>query len=115
MKNTKMQIVQEIIGLRYELDNYRNDHDWVMVRKIRLEIAKLEDMLSETYWPCSLESIYYNQPKKTDMTIQVQNVIRRLVAHHGYSATFVQNMGEGIYLYSIGGIMYRIRGDGTII
>jgi hypothetical protein len=49
------------------------------------------------------------------MTIQVQNVIRRLVAHHGYSATFVQNMGEGIYLYSIGGIMYRIRGDGTII
>jgi hypothetical protein len=49
------------------------------------------------------------------MTIQTQNTIRRLVAHHGYSATFVQHMGEGICLYSIGGIMYRIRGDGTIL
>ncbi len=49
MKNIKMKIVQEIIGLRYELDNYRNDKDWIMVRKIRLEIAKLENMLSETY------------------------------------------------------------------
>lgn len=49
------------------------------------------------------------------MTIQVQNTIRRLVARHGYSATFVQHMGEGILLYSIGGVMYRIRGDGTIL
>ncbi len=49
MKNVKMQVMQEIIGLRYELDNYKNDRDWVMVRKIRLEIAKLEAMLSETY------------------------------------------------------------------
>lgn len=49
MKNVKMKIVQEIIGLRFELDNYRNDKDWVMVRKIRMEIAKLENMLSDTY------------------------------------------------------------------
>lgn len=49
------------------------------------------------------------------MTTQVQNTVRRLVARHGYSATFVQNLGEGILLYSIGGIMYRIRGDGTIL
>lgn len=49
MYNVKMKIVQEIIGLRYELDNYKMDKDWVMVRKIRLEIAKLENMLSETY------------------------------------------------------------------
>lgn len=49
MKNMKMQVVQKIIGLRYELDSYRNDRDWDMVRKIRLEIAKLENMLSETY------------------------------------------------------------------
>ncbi len=49
------------------------------------------------------------------MTIQVQNTIHSLVARHGYSATFVQHMGEGICLYSIGGIMYRIRGDGTIL
>lgn len=53
--------------------------------------------------------------KGKDMTIQVQNTIRRLVARHGYSATFVQSLGEGISLYSIGGIMYRIRGDGTIL
>ena len=49
------------------------------------------------------------------MTIQVQNTIRRLVAYHGYSATLVHHMGEGISLYSIGGIFYRIRGDGTIL
>jgi hypothetical protein len=49
------------------------------------------------------------------MTLQVQNVIRKLVAHHGYSATFVQHLGEGITLWSIGGIMYRLRGDGTIL
>lgn len=55
------------------------------------------------------------EKRKRIMTIQVQNTIRRLVARHGYSATFVQHMGEGISLYSIGGIMYRIRGDGTIL
>jgi len=49
MYNVKMKIMQEIIGLRYELDNYKNDGDWDMVHKIRLEIAKLENMLSETY------------------------------------------------------------------
>lgn len=49
MKNVKMKVVQEIIGLRFELDNYKNDRDWKMVQKIRLEIAKLEAMLSETY------------------------------------------------------------------
>jgi len=62
--------------------------------------------------------ILYNtstREKDNTMTIQVQHTIRRLVARHGYSATFVQHMGEGISLYSIGGIMYRIRGDGTIL
>jgi len=49
------------------------------------------------------------------MTIQIQNTIRRLVARHGYSATFIRHMGEGICLYSIGGIMYLVRGDGTIL
>jgi len=49
MKNVKMKIMYEIVSLRFELDNYRNDKDWVMVRKIRMAIAKLENMLSETY------------------------------------------------------------------
>jgi hypothetical protein len=49
------------------------------------------------------------------MTIQVQNTLRHLIARHGYSATFIQHLGEGISLYSIGGIYYRIRGDGNII
>ena len=49
MKNIKMKIMQEIISLRFDLDNYKNDCDWNMVRKIRMEIARLEDMLSETY------------------------------------------------------------------
>jgi len=49
------------------------------------------------------------------VTPQVKSTVRRLVAYHGYSATFVENLGYGIFLYSIGGIMYRIRGDGTIL
>jgi len=49
MYNVKMKILQEIISLRFDLDNYKEAREWVMVRKIRLEIAKLEDMLSETY------------------------------------------------------------------
>jgi hypothetical protein len=56
-----------------------------------------------------------NNTREKKMTVQVQNTVRRLVARHGYSATFVQHLGEGIVLYSIGGIMYRIRGDGTIL
>jgi len=49
MKNIKFQIVRDSVDLRFELDNYKNDRDWVMVRKIRMEIARLENMLSETY------------------------------------------------------------------
>ena len=48
-------------------------------------------------------------------TSQVQNTLRRLEAHHGYTAKFVRHMGEGISLYNIGGMHYRIRGDGTIL
>lgn len=48
-------------------------------------------------------------------TIQVQHVLRELEAHHGYPATFVQDMGQGISLYSFGDVFYRIRGDGTIV
>jgi|LakMenE01Jun11ns_1017448.scaffolds.fasta_scaffold9463035_3 hypothetical protein len=49
MTNVKMKLVDKIISLRFDLDNYVNDRDWVMVRKIRYEIARLENMLSETY------------------------------------------------------------------
>ena len=50
------------------------------------------------------------------MTIQVQHTLRRLIAIHGCSAMLVRHMGEGISLYSIGGVYYyRIRGDGTIL
>lgn len=49
------------------------------------------------------------------MTIQIQNTLRRLVAHHGYPAMFMQAMGGGVYLFDIGGMFYRIRGDGTIL
>ena len=45
----RLKVMYEIISLRFDLDNYTEDRDWVMVRKIRLEIARLEDMLSETY------------------------------------------------------------------
>lgn len=59
--------------------------------------------------------MHSQENKENKMTAQIQNVIRRLAAHHGYSAVFVENLGYGIYLYSFGGIVYRIRGDGTIL
>ena len=49
------------------------------------------------------------------MTPQIQSVLRRLVAHHGYDATFVQTLADGVFLYSVGGIFYKLRGDGTIL
>jgi hypothetical protein len=45
----RLKVMQEIIGLRYELDNYRNDRNWYKVAEIRLEIARLEALLAQTY------------------------------------------------------------------
>jgi hypothetical protein len=49
MKNVKMKIMQEIVSLRYEMDNYREMRMFHTVATIRLEIARLEALLSETY------------------------------------------------------------------
>lgn len=49
------------------------------------------------------------------ITPQMRNTINRLSDHHGYSATFIKNLSNGVSLYSIGGIYYKIRGDGTIL
>ena len=44
-----MKIMQEIISLRFDLDNYRNDRNWYKVAEIRLEIARLQALLAQTY------------------------------------------------------------------
>jgi ribosomal protein L29 len=49
MKNVKMKIMQEIVNLRYEMDDYREMRMFHKVAEIRLEIARLETLLSETY------------------------------------------------------------------
>ena len=49
MMNVKMKIMQEIISLRYEMDNYREMRMFGKVAEIRLEIARLQSLLSETY------------------------------------------------------------------
>jgi hypothetical protein len=49
MKNIKMKIVQRIIDLRWEMDDYRQARMYGKVAEIRLEIARLEAMLAETY------------------------------------------------------------------
>jgi hypothetical protein len=72
-------------------------------------------------WDCSesfdnkLDIVLEDYTIEIAPTVQIQNTLSRLVAHHGYSAVFVRDFGEGIYLYNIGGYYYRIRGDGTII
>jgi len=45
----KLKVMQAIIGLSYELDNYRNDRNWYKVAEIRLEIARLQALLAQTY------------------------------------------------------------------
>ena len=64
MENMKMKIMYEITSLRFDLDNYKNDRDWDMVRKIRLKIAKLENMLSETYWQAGCGLVRYSDKKE---------------------------------------------------
>ena len=49
MENIKMKIVQRIIDLRWEMDDYRSARMYGKVAEIRLEIARLEALLSETY------------------------------------------------------------------
>lgn len=49
MENTKMQIMREIVSLRFEMDDYRQMRMYHKVAEIRLEIARLEALLSETY------------------------------------------------------------------
>ena len=49
MKNVKNKILRQIVELRFDLDNYRQLRQFGKVAEIRLEIARLEAMLSETY------------------------------------------------------------------
>ena len=49
MENTKMKIVERIVNLRWEMDDYRQARMYGKVAEIRLEIARLEALLSETY------------------------------------------------------------------
>jgi hypothetical protein len=41
--------MQTIISLRFDIDNYREARMYGKVAELRLEIARLEALLSETY------------------------------------------------------------------
>lgn len=49
MYNQKMKIMETIISLRYDIDNYREARMFAKVAELRLEIARLEALLWETY------------------------------------------------------------------
>lgn len=49
MMNVKMKIMEKIVDLRNEMDDYRDMRMFGKVAEIRLEIARLEALLSETY------------------------------------------------------------------
>jgi len=49
MYNQKMKIMEKIISLRYDIDNYREARQFAKVAELRLEIARLEALLWETY------------------------------------------------------------------
>jgi hypothetical protein len=45
----RLKIMQTIISLRFDIDNYREARMYGKVAELRLEIARLEALLSETY------------------------------------------------------------------
>ena len=49
MMNMKQKILRTIVELRFEIDNYRQLRQFGKVAELRLEIARLEALLSETY------------------------------------------------------------------
>lgn len=44
-----MKIMETIISLRYDIDNYRKARQFGKVAELRLEIARLEALLWEAY------------------------------------------------------------------
>jgi hypothetical protein len=81
-----------------------------------------KNMLSQEYHG-SMHQMYESFKSKLNMilereqfiTPQMQDTIDRLSDHHGYTAIFIKNLGNGVSLYDVGGIYYKIRGDGTIL
>lgn len=49
MYNQKMKIMETIISLRYAMNDYREDRQFAKVAELRLEIARLEALLHQTY------------------------------------------------------------------
>lgn len=49
MMNDKMKVLETIGNLRFDLQMYREEENWYMVAQVRLEIARLEALLGETY------------------------------------------------------------------
>jgi hypothetical protein len=45
----KIKVMERIVNLRWEMDDYREARMYGKVAEIRLEIARLEAMLSKTY------------------------------------------------------------------
>ena len=45
----RLKILERIVGLRWELDDYREARMYGKVAEIRLEIARLEALLAQTY------------------------------------------------------------------
>lgn len=45
----RLKVMQVIVGLRYDMDFYREERNWYKVAEIRLEIARLEALLAQTY------------------------------------------------------------------
>lgn len=49
MYNQKMKIIEAINNLRYDMIHYREECEFGKVAEIRLEIARLEALLGQTY------------------------------------------------------------------
>jgi hypothetical protein len=45
----KLKVLETIINLRWQMDDYREARMYGKVAEIRLEIARLEALLSQTY------------------------------------------------------------------
>jgi hypothetical protein len=45
----RLKVLQTIVNLRWEMDDYREARMYGKVAEIRLEIARLEALLAQTY------------------------------------------------------------------
>jgi hypothetical protein len=57
--------------------------------------------------------LFLEMSENITMHLAVEKTLLSLIAFHGHSAMFVCELSGGVSLYTVGGVHYSIRDDGT--